>query len=176
MKKLSLIIIASVFLGLTGQKLNAQELKFGHIDTETLIQALPDYDTAVARLERLSRTLTNELELMQVELNNKFAAYQRDEGNLTDLVKQARAQELDDQSRRLQEFQQSAQQTFEGSRSEYFQPIMAKVEKAIKDVGRENGFIYIFIVGSGSGSSVVYFDEVKSVDIMPLAKAKLGVR
>ena len=174
MKKLSLIIVASVFLGLTGQKLNAQELKFGHIDTEALIQALPDYDTAVARLERFYRELSNALELMQVELNNKSFAYERDAANLTDIVRQTREQELYDMNRRIQEFQQTAQQQVQERQAEYFQPIMANVDKAIKDVGRENGFIYIFVVGQGS--SVNYFDEAKSVDVMPLVKAKLGVR
>jgi len=174
MKKLLIIIIASVFLGLAGQKLNAQELKFGHIDTDVLIQALPDYDTAVARLERFSRELTNALELMQVEFNNKYYAYERDAANLTDLVRQSRENELQDMSRRIQELQQTAQQQFQERQAEYYQPIMANVDKAIKDVGRENGFIYIFVVGQGS--SVNYFDETKSVDIMPLAKAKLGIR
>ena len=174
MKKISLIIIASVFFGLAGQKLNAQELKFGHIDSDELIRSLPDYDTAIVRLERLSRDLTNVLEIMQVELNNKFVAYEREAANLLDVVRQDREQELNNLNNRIQEFRQTAQQQMDEKQAEYFQPIMEKVEKAIKDVGRENGFIYIFIVGQGS--SVVYFDEAKSVDIMPLAKAKLGVR
>ena len=174
MKKILLIIVAAVFLGLTGQKLNAQELKFGHIDTETLILALPDYDTAVARLERFSRELSNAHELMQVEFNNKYFAYERDAANLTDIVRQARENELQDINRRIQEFQQTAQQQLQERQAEYFQPIMANVNKAINDVGRENGFIYIFAVGQGS--TVNYFDEAKSVDVMPLVKAKLGVR
>jgi outer membrane protein len=175
MKKLSLIIIASVFLGLAGQKLNAQELKFGHIDSGELIQALPEFDTAIARLERFSRELSNTLEIMQVELNNKFVTYEREASNLLDIVKQSREQELNDLSRRIQEFQQTAQQQLNERQSEYFQPIMAKVEKTIQDVGRENGFIYIFIVG-GQVEAIGYFDETKSIDVMPLAKAKLGIR
>ena len=174
MKKLSLIIIASVFFGLAGQKLNAQELKFGHINSDELILALPDYDTAIARLEGLSRELSNALELMQVEFNNKFDVYNREVETLTDIVRQAKEQELSDMTRRIQEFQQTAQQTIQERQAEYFQPIMEKVEKAIKDVGRENGFVYIFIVGQGS--SLIYFDEVKSTDVLSLAKAKLGIR
>jgi outer membrane protein len=174
MKKLSLIIIACVLFGLAGQKLNAQELKFGHIDTEALVQSLPETDTALARLERLGRDLSNTYELMQVELNNKSAAYDKEAANLLDIVRQSREQELYDLNRRMQEFQQTAQQQYQEKQNEYIQPIMAKVEKAIKDVGKENGFIYIFT--TGQGSAVGYFDETKSVDIMPLAKAKLGVK
>ena len=175
MKKVSLIIIAFAFLGLAGQRLNAQELKFGHINTEELIQSLPEYDTAVAHLERLGRELSNALELMQVELNNKSAEYERDAANWADAVRQNKENELMDMNRRIQDFSQTAQQQYQTRQNELFQPIVAKVDKAINDVGRENGFIYIFVVG-GQVSSVTYFDATKSVDIMPLAKAKLGIR
>jgi len=175
MKKLSLIIITSVFFGLAGQKLNAQNLKFGHINREELVQALPEFDTAVARLERLQRDLVNELELIQVELNNKSVAYDRDANTLTDIVRQAREQELYDINRRLQESQQVFSQQLQEKQAEYFQPIIEKVDNAIKDVGRENGFIYIFSIGSQE-NSLIYFDDTKSTDVMPLAKAKLGIR
>jgi len=174
MKKLSLLIIASAFLGLAGQKLNAQELKFGHIDSEELIQALPEFDTAIARLERLSRDLSNQFELMQVELNNKSFEYERDAANWADIVRETKANELMDMNRRMQEFQQGAQQQMQERQAEYLQPILDKVDRTIKDVGRENGFVYIFI--TGQGSSLIYFDETKSIDIMPLAKEKLGIR
>jgi len=174
MKKITLIIIASVFFGLAGQKLNAQELKFGHIDSDELIRSLPDYDTAVARLERFYRELNNNLEILQVELNNKFVAYEREAANLLDIVRQDREQELNNLNNRIQEYQQTAQQLYQDRQAEYFQPIMEKIDRAIKDVGRENGFIYIFIVGQQS--SVIYFDEAKSTDIMSLAKAKLGIK
>ena len=174
MKKLSLLIIASAFLGLAGQKLNAQELKFGHIDSDELVQALPEFDTAIARLERLSRELTNAYELMQVELNNKSYEYEREVANWADIVRESKANELMDMNRRMQEFQQTAQQQMQERQAEYIQPIMDKVDRAIKDVGRENGFVYIFI--TGQGSSLIYFDETKSIDIMPLAKEKLGIR
>ena len=175
MKKLSLIIIASAFFGLAGQKLNAQALKFGHINTRELIQSLSETDTAIARLDRFGRDLNNFLELLQVELNNKSYEYDREAANWVDLVRQTKENELMDLNRRFQEAQQTARQQYEEKYAEYFQPIMAKVEKAIQDVGRENGFIYIFSI-NGEDSSISYFDDTKSIDVMPLAKAKLGVR
>jgi outer membrane protein len=56
---------------------------------------------------------------------------------------------------------------------ELFQPVYAKVDKAIKDVGKENGFTYVFDVAKGS---LLFFDETKSTNVMPLAKAKLGLK
>jgi outer membrane protein len=77
-------------------------------------------------------------------------------------------------NKRIQEFQNNAQQQLQQKQAELFQPIMGKVDKAIKEVGKENGFVYIFSIGQGS--SLLFFDETKSTNIMPLAKAKLGLK
>jgi len=175
MKKISLLAIVSLFLGFAGQKLDAQELKFGHIDTDALIQGLPEFETAVARLENLHRELSDALETMQVELNNRAFEYERNAATLTDLVRQAREQELMDMNRRVQEFSQAASIRMQESQAEFFQPIMNNVERAIREVGRENNFLYIFNVSQG-GTTLLYFDEARSTDVTALVRAKLGVR
>jgi len=174
MKRLTGIAVVLLFLGFAGQDINAQNLKFGHINSDELIQALPDYDSATTNLEKFRQDLINALELMQVELNNKSEAYNKEAKNLTDIVRQTKEQELMDMNRRIQEFQASAQQLLQEKQAELFQPIMAKIDKAIKDVGKENGFVYIYT--DGKGISLVYYDETKSTNIMPLAKAKLGIK
>ena len=174
MKRLSGIAIVLFLFGFIGQNIFAQSLKFGHINSDELIQALPEFDSASAKIEKFRQELINALELMQVELNNKSEAYTRDSKNLTDIVRQTKEQELMDMNSRIQQFQANAQQQLQEKQAELFQPIMAKIDKAIKDVGRENGFVYIFIVGQGS--SLAYFDETKSTNVMPLAKTKLGIK
>jgi outer membrane protein len=134
---------------------------------------LPEIDSAQFKLHKFQKELVNALELMSVELNNKNDAYTKDSKNLTDIVKRTKEQELADMQRRIQEFQSSAQQQLQDKQAELFQPIMAKVDKAIKEVGKENGFLYVFDVAKGA---LLYFDETKSTNIMPLAKSKLGLK
>ncbi len=167
MKRIIGIAALVIFVASAAQ---AQNLKFGHIDSDELIQALPEFDSANAQLETFRQDLINTLELMSVELNNKSDAYNRESKNLTDLVRQTKEQELVDLNRRIQDFQTNAQEQLQNKQIELFQPIYTKVEKAIRDVGRENGFIYIFNVGT-----LLYFDESKSVDVLPMAKTKLGL-
>ena len=164
---LSLIILFS-------QNAVAQTLKFGHINSDELIQALPEFDSANVKLEKFRKDLINALELMSVEMNNKSDTYQKELKNYTEIVRQTKEQELVDMQKRIQEFQNNAQQQLQEKQAELFQPIMAKVDKAIKDVGKENGFVYIFSIGQGS--SLLFFDEAKSTNVMPLAKAKLGLK
>ncbi len=170
MKRFIGIIALVIFVSFTGR---TQTLKFGHINSDELIQALPEYDSAAAKLEKYRQELLNYLELMQVELNNKSDAYNKESKNLTDLVKQTKEQELVDLDRKIREYQVSAQQNLQDKQVELFQPIYTKVDKAIKDVGKENGFLYVFDVAKGS---LLYFDETRSTNVLPLAKTKLGIK
>jgi outer membrane protein len=170
MKRFIGIIALVVFVSFAG---TAQTLKFGHINSDELIQALPENDSATVKFEKYRQELVNYLELMSVELNNKSDVYNKESKNLTDLVKQTKEQELIDLNRKIQEFQASAQQKLQDKQVELFQPIYTKVDKAIKDVGKENGFLYVFDVAKGS---LLYFDETKSINVLPLAKTKLGIK
>lgn len=168
MKRIAAIAALFILIAAAG---NAQNLKFGHINSDELIQALPEFDSATASLEKFRQDLVNALELMTVELNNKSDAYQKESKNLTDLVRQTKEQELVDLNRRIQEFQQNANEQMQNKQVEVYQPIYNKVEKAIQDVGKENGYIYIFNV-----AGLLYYDETKSTNIMTLVKTKLGVK
>ncbi len=170
MKRLIGVAALAVCMIFTGY---SQTIKFGHINSDELVQALPEFDTATKKLESYRKDLENQIELLTVELNNKNDAYQKEQKNLSDLVRQTKEQEIIDLNRRLQDFQQKASADFQNKQLELFQPVYAKVDKAIKDVGKENGFMYIFDVAKGT---LLYFDESKSTNIMPLAKTKLGLK
>jgi outer membrane protein len=173
MKRFIGIAAFTIILMFMGQRASAQSLKFGHVNSDELIQVLPEFDTATVKLDKFRKELVNALELMSVELNTKNAAYEKENKNLSDIVKQTKEQELMDMNRRIQEFQTNAQTQLQDKQVELFQPVYAKVDKAIKDVGKENGFIYVFDVAKGA---LLYFDETKSTNVMALAKAKLGVK
>jgi outer membrane protein len=173
MKRFIGIAFVAILMAYCGQNAIAQNMKFGHVNSEELVQALPEFDSATVKLENFRKELINALELMTVELNNKSDTYNKESKNLSESVKQFKEQELMDINRRIQEFQTNAQTQLQDKQMELFQPIYKKVDKAIKDVGKENGFIYLFDVAKGQ---LLYFDETKSTNVLPLAKAKLGLK
>jgi outer membrane protein len=173
MKRFVSIAVLIVVIAFAGKNAMAQSFKFGHINSDELIQTMPEYDSATVKLEKFRKELVNALELMGVELNNKNEAYQKESKNLSDIVKQTKEQELVDMQKRIQDFQNNAQTQLQNKQTEVFQPIYAKVDKAIKDVGKENGFLYVFDIAKGA---LLYFDETKSINVMPLVKTKLGLK
>jgi outer membrane protein len=173
MRRFISVATLMIVIALAGQSAMAQNLKFGHINSDELIQSMPEYDSATVKLEKFRKELVNALELMSVELNTKNDAYQKESKNLSDIVKQTKEQELIDMNKRIQDFQTNAQTQLQNKQTEVFQPIYAKVDKAIKDVGKENGFFYVFDVAKGA---LLYFDESKSINVTPLVKTKLGLK
>jgi outer membrane protein len=173
MKRIICVIALAIIVIVAGQSVKAQTMKFGHINSEELIQAMPEFDSANVKLEKFRKELVNALELMSVELNNKNSTYEKESKTYTDIVRQTKEQEIVDMNRRIQEFQTNAQNQLQEKQGELFQPVYAKVDKAIKDVGKENGFLYVFDISKGA---LLYFDEAKSTNILALAKAKLGLK
>ncbi len=171
MKRLiGLLALAMIFS--ISQNANAQEYKFGHIDSDQLFSMMPERDTIITQMQELQTELQNTLEIMQVEYNNKLNDYTNEADKLSDLVRQTKEEELVGLQQRITNFQQNADQQLQNKQAELMQPVIQKFEKAIKDVARENGFTYIFDISRGS---IVYFDEAKSEDIMDKVKTKLGI-
>jgi len=161
--------LACIFL--FAGNVNAQELKFGHVNTAELLQLMPERDSARAELQRYSQMLQQEMETLQLEYQKKVQAYMEKQDAYSELVRQSKEQELQDMQRRIQEFQSTAQQDYGQKEQELLQPIMKKAEDAINRVGEENGFIYIFDLSAGN----VVFHSEKSVDVLPLVKTELGL-
>ena len=171
MKRFIGIIMLSIILIIAGQNLGAQNFKFGYINRDELLKAMPDYDSANVKLENLRKVLVSQLALMQDEYNNKTTAFNNGSKSLSDVVRKTREEELKDLNNRIQLFQIKATQQINDKNAELIQPIEAKADKAIKDVAKEQGFTFVFDAGV-----LYYFDEKKSINMLPLIKTKLGLK
>jgi len=170
MKKVFVLLLFAALI-LTAQDVVAQSFKTGHINRDDIIMALPEYDTAMKAYNAYGQELTNALELMQVEYNNKLDQYVKDSKTLTDLVKANKEQELADMQNRISNFQQQAQTQLQDKQASLLNPIIEKVTAAITAVAKEGGFTYVYDV-----RTLVYFDPLKSTDMAPLVKIRMGLK
>jgi outer membrane protein len=174
--KSSIAIFVTVFFIAFGMQAQTA-YKFGHIDSQKLITSLPESEKAQKALEAEGKSIQDQLEVMEVEYNNKVNDYMNNEKlpagdpkKWSDIVKADKEREIQDLGRRIQEFQQTANQLIQKKREELFKPILEKVDKAIKDVAKDNKFTYIFDI-----ATLLYFSE-ESIDITPMVKTKLAVK
>lgn len=149
--------------------LNAQ--KFGHVTSELLLQDMPEYDSAQVKMADLRQQYEMEMEQIQVEINKKIEAFNQAEATMSDLIKEAKASEIQEMQMRLQNFSQTANQDLQQQGMVFMQPVMEKARTAIDEVAKEHGLIYVFDLSQGNP---VYTSE-ESLDMLPLVKTKLGL-
>ena len=145
--------------------------KFGHVTSENLLTAMPEYDSARVKMEALRQQYSDELDQIQVEINKKIEAFNQAESTMSDLIKEAKASEIQEMQARLQNFAQTAQQDLQQQSMMMIQPVMDKARGAISEVAKEKGLIYVFDLSQGNP---VYTSE-ESLDMLPLVKAKLNL-
>jgi outer membrane protein len=157
-------------LALFAGSVSAQTLKFGHIDFQQVLQALPERAEAEKSLTKLGTDLQTELNKMQADLTAKSKEYLAAQSTLTDAVRATKEDELNSMNQRVRNFPQQAQDNISKEEARLMQPLVEKVRKAIADVAKAQGLIYVFDV-----NSLLYHSE-QSVDILPMVKAKLGIK
>lgn len=171
MKKLfvSVLVIAScAFLSAGYGQTNA---KLGYIDSNELLDLMPGKDSIQTALQVYQKTLEDQLQAMYAEYQTKVQDYQANSKTMSDIIRQTKEKELADLETRIQTFQQQADTDLQSKQSELLQPLLDKAKNAINTVAKENGYTYIFDVGTGA---FLYYE--KGDNILPLVKAKLGLK
>lgn len=148
----------------------AQGPKFGHINSAELLSAMPEVKDADKKLQEFAASLENQLKLMTNEYQTKVQTYQSQQGSMADPIKDAKIKEITDLEGRIQEFQQTAQESVSKKKEELYSPILKKAEDAIVELAKEKGYGYVFDTSAGA---VVYAQP--SDDLMDQVKKKLGI-
>ena len=150
---------------------NAQA-KLGHVNTQEIIQAMPEFTTARTDIEKLTQQYEADLKSMQDELQKKAEAFEKEEATLPENIKTRRNQELQDLYQRIQQTYQDNQQALAKAQQEKMQAITTKVLDAIKAVGQEGGYVYVMDMSAG----IPYISTTLSSDVTAQVKAKLGLK
>lgn len=170
----SVVVVAGLFL--TVGAVNAQQ-KIGHVNSQEILQLMPEFKTANQTVEEFVKTKQTELQQMDAERQKKVTAYYDKNKTVSEANKevvgkelQAMGTEIQEMEQRMQEVEQRAQQEVGQKREEIFQPVFAKAESAIQSVAKEKGFAYVLDIAQ---QSVLYFDGGE--DISADVKTKLGI-
>ena len=164
-------LVAFVMLMLIGGFTQAQNLKFGHINSTELLSMLPATKAADSSLQKYGQALEAQLKAMTSEYQGKMSDFQAKESTFPDAVRNAKIKEIGDLENRIQDFQESAQQSIQKKKEELYTPILDAAEKAIKDVAKEKSYSYILDTSAGT---VLFAQD--SDNVMSFVKQKMGLK
>lgn len=164
--KYAILVVVSLF---TVVGVNAQGAKFGHINSAELLASLTEVKEADKKLQDFAASMESQLKLMTTEYQSKVQSYQSQAATMADPIKDAKVKEISDLEQRIQEFQQTAQESVSKKKEELYSPILKKTEDVIVEMAKEKGYAYVFDTSAGS---VIYGQA--SDDMMDMVKKKLA--
>ncbi len=146
--------------------------KFGHVNSQEIVQAMPEFTKARTDIEALAKQYDADLKSMQDELQKKAEAYDKEQATLPANIKERREKELQEMYTKIQQSAQDNQQALQKEQATKMQAITTKVLDAIKAIGQEGGYVYIMDLTGG----IPYISTTLSTDITAQVKAKLGLK
>jgi outer membrane protein len=123
------------------------QMKIGYINTEGVMQALPEAQDAQKSLDNLVAGWESELQKMQADWKKKFDEYERKKLILTEQSRAETEKELRDLDQSIADFRNKKF----GQNGELFQkqnevmkPIQNKIFKVLEEIAKDDNYDYIF--------------------------------
>ncbi len=165
---------AAAALLLIGSSTVFGQERYGHLNLGELVAAMTETKAAETELQAYQKELVAKGEEMAEKLQTDYNAFVQEVqgGNLTPVQQQERQKALQDQQQAILAYEQEIMQQVGAKREELLGPVIERAEKAIAEVAKENNFAMIF--DTSIFNTVLFAAETE--DIMPMVKAKLGIK
>lgn len=178
MKKLATVLVWSLMFAMGSGYVFGQSgaIKVGHTNSGYILSQLPEIKKVQTELETVRTQLEKVIQDKSKSFQEKLERYQNAGNNMSQAQAEAAETELRKLSQELEELQAKSQQSFAEKQEALIRPLIEKVNKAIADVGKENGYTYILNGDTGNvGNPVLLYSGAKETDITDLVLKKLGV-
>ena len=142
MKKFLTVLFISA--GIFGFNNNAAAQKMGYISADEIIMLMPEATKLQSDLEAYRKSLYQNANDKQVAFNDALQKFIKDSATMSASLKEVKRNDLQKQSQELSGQQQIISEELEHKRQELAAPIQKKLQEAIEEVAKENGYTYIF--------------------------------
>ena len=126
--------------------------KFGVVDLDNVFQAMPETATAQTQLTDASKKYEDEFQKLREEVD--------------------KLNELTERDQKVQQFRNTASQDLARLQEQLMAPIQQKINDAVKAVGQEGNFTFIFPNEQG----LLLYTGTDVVNVTALVKTKLGIK
>ena len=133
--------------------------RFAYVDTEYILDNIPEYQAAEREIEQLSVEWQAELEDMFAEVDRLYREYQAEAPLLPDEMKQEREEEiirLEQEAKELQMQRFGREGELFRKREELLEPIQDRVYNAVEEIASRGNYAVIF--DRAGGVSMIYTD------------------
>ena len=154
MKRILLLLCILIFVG------NIKAQKFAYVDSQFILEHIPEYKQAKQELDNISYQWQEEIENAYQDIDKLYRAYQTDKVLLTDKMRQDREDEIIQKEIDVKELQQQRFGTdgdLYKKQVELIRPIQNLIYNAIQEYAEQSRYGVIF--DKSSDLLMLYADE-----------------
>jgi len=147
------------------------QVKIGFVDSQKLLDTMPSRKVAMEKYMAHEKEVAEEFNVMRADLQKAYEEYQRKQGDMTPVLRQAAEKKIMDKERAVEERQQSIQQELQAFGEELNVPILDRIQKAINIISDRQKLTMVV-----DKSSTLYFapemdiTKIVAVELMKLEK------
>lgn len=162
MKTLRVFLLTAALVCCGALSLNAQigGQKFAYVDSDYILNNIPEYGDAQEELNALSIKWQDEVKAIYDKVSEMYKKYQTEMVLLSEDQKHAREQEIinkEQEAKSLQMQYFGAEGKLYQKRTELVQPIQEKIYTALTELANTKGYTFVF--DKASGTSILYASD-----------------
>lgn len=148
--------------------------KFGVVDLESVFQAMPESTTMRTTLDEATKKYETEFQQLREELDKLVAEFQTlsQDPNTPQTITERRLNDIQERQQKIDQFRATAQQDLNRLSETLAAPIQQKISEAVKTVGTEGQFTFIFPNEQG----LLLYQGANVENVTEAVKAKLNVQ
>ena len=183
MKK-NLLFLAFAFISLTvsaqhttpAAKVQQQQiavsapLRFGYFSFDKVFHTMPGYAIAKHNMDELRGKYDEETKRVETEFNSKYEEFLDGQRSYAKSILEKRQAELRELMEKNIAFKAEAARLLKKAEEEAYAPLKAKMNAALQQIGKENGFAFIL---NTDNNATPYLSAEMGVDITEALKEKM---
>ncbi|MCS7163033.1 MAG: OmpH family outer membrane protein [Bacteroidia bacterium] len=149
--------------------------KVGFVDSQAILEKLPEYKAAEQEIERLTQQWQKEIEDQYARIEQLFQQYREQEPLMSPEMKRRKQEEIEAEERKVRELQRrrfGPNGDLFKQREEKMKPILDRLQQAIQAVAQERRFSIIL---DRSAGGVLLYGEA-AYDVTDAVANRLGAR
>jgi len=151
----------------------AQDVKIAYLNAQEIFSAMPELAGIETQLTTKQEEISKNGQALVDEFNKKSEEFNKTPAT-SETVQQDQQKQLAQIQERYQVYLQNSQQEMQQLQQKLLEPVNKKIADAIKAVGDENKYTFVFDV-STMQSPIVYVSPT-AINITPMVKSKLGLQ
>ena len=145
-------------------------LRFGYFSFEQVFHTMPGYAIAKHNMDELRGKYDEETKRVETEFNSKYEEFLDGQRSYAKSILEKRQAELRELMEKNIAFKAEAARLLKKAEEEAYAPLKAKMNAALQQIGKENGFAFIL---NTDNNATPYLSAEMGVDITEALKEKI---